>query len=293
VTQGTDTSATGQVTELKLASIASFTCSLLPLNPNRCALFGLNPVVTISGGGSSGATATAAKNGTTISFTVTNAGSGYTSRPAIMRRRTTNTNLTLPASSASMGANGVALTASGSGYTGTSFSTAISGNGGSGATATATLGTSAQLLTITALGDRRVTNHAYAGPQASTPPYNAEFITRHYGFGTAPGTVAPECGSDGCFPPVDRPVTWNDSQISGTCAVGVPNCAVQQRNALPAQCGELVNHGCEGKTSVDTVTVTIVQEADLCDTQLPERCLVGRRTQVHCRRRSTMPWPVT
>jgi len=103
-----------------------------------------------------------------------------------MVRRIINTNLTLPASSASMGANGVALTASGSGYTGTSFSTAISGNGGSGATATATLGTSAQLLTITALGDKRVVNHAYAGPQASTAPYNQKFITRHYGSARRP-----------------------------------------------------------------------------------------------------------
>jgi len=255
VTQGANTSANGQVTDLKLVSIASFTCNLSPINPNRCALFATNPVVTISGGGGSGATATAARNGTTISFTVTNAGSGYTSRPAIMVRRTTNTNLTLPTSSASMGVNGVALTASGSGYTGTSFSTAISGNGGSGATATATLGTSAQLLTITALGDRRVTNHAYAGPQASTPPYNQKFITRHYGFGTTPGTVA-LVGSDGVSRPLTG-VTWNDSQISGTLPVGVPNCAVQQRNALPAQCGELVITAANGKTSVDTVTVTI------------------------------------
>jgi hypothetical protein len=257
VTQGANTSATGQVTELRLVSIASFTCSLSPVNPNRCTLFATNPQVTISGGGGSGATATATKTGTTISFTVTNGGSGYTSRPTITVPRTNNTNLTLTAISgaARMGVNGVELTNSGSGYAGTSFGVSISGNGGSGATATATLGTSTQKLTITALGDKRVLNHAYSGPQAATAPYNQKFITRHYGFGTTAGNVA-LVGSDGVSRPLTG-VTWSDTEISGTVPSGVPNCTVQQRNATPAQCGELVITAANGKTSVDTVMVTI------------------------------------
>ena len=85
-----------------------------------------------------------------------------------------------------MGANGVALTASGSGYTGTSFTVSIAGNGGSGASATATLGTSVQQLTITALGDKKVLNHAYSGPQAS----DRAVSTRSSSRGTTASAVA-------------------------------------------------------------------------------------------------------
>ena len=43
-----------------------------------------NPTVTISGGGGTGATATAARTGTAVSsVTVTNEGSGYTSQPTV------------------------------------------------------------------------------------------------------------------------------------------------------------------------------------------------------------------
>jgi hypothetical protein len=257
LTQGADSSATGQVTELKLLSIANFTCSTSPFNPNRCALFATNPQVTISGGGGSGATATATKSGTTISFTVTNSGSGYTSRPTISVRRTNNSSLTLNGGSgaARMGVSAVALTASGSAYTGSSFNVAIAGNGGSGATATATLGSSVQKLTIQALGDKRVPNHAYSGPYAATAPYNQKFIVRHYGFGSTPGTVA-LMGSDGVARPLTG-VVWADDQISGNVPSGVPACSMQQRNAPPAQCAELVITAANGKRSIDTVTVTI------------------------------------
>src|SRR5205823_10380709 len=44
-------------------------------------------------------------------------------------------------------------------------------------------------ITITALGDQIVPNHAYSGPAANTAPYNQKFITRHYGFGTTRGSV--------------------------------------------------------------------------------------------------------
>src|SRR4029077_6058969 len=166
----------------------------------------------ISGGGGSGAAASATKSGNTISFTVTNPGSGYTSPPTIQVRRTPNNGtLTLSSNSARMGANGVALTASGSGYTGTSFIVNISGNGGSGAAATTTPGTSVQQLTITALGDKKVLNHAYAGPQASDSPFREKFITRHYGFGSGAGTVA-LVGSDGVARALTG-VSWSDTEI--------------------------------------------------------------------------------
>ena len=252
--QNGGTGATGQVTDLKLLSIASTNCT--GNGQNSCTRFATNPTVVITGGGGSGAAATATKSGSTISFTVTNPGSGYTSRPTIQVRRTPNNGtLTLSSNSARMGANGVALTASGSGYTGTSFTVNIAGNGGSGASATATLGTSVQQLTITALGDKKVLNHAYAGPQASDSPYREKFITRHYGFGSGPGTVA-LVGSDGVARALTG-VSWSDTEIRGTVPAGVPACADQQRNASPAQCAELVITAANGKQSVDTVTVTI------------------------------------
>src|SRR5947208_6254711 len=38
-------------------------------------------------------------------------------------------------------------------------------------------------LTIRALGDQMVPNNAYAGPAATTPPYNQKKVLRHYAFG--------------------------------------------------------------------------------------------------------------
>jgi hypothetical protein len=128
-------------------------------------------------------------------------------------------------------------------------------------------------LNITALGDQQVENYGYTGPQATTAPFNQKKITRHFGFGAGPSTRNGNCapgepcvalvGSDG----VSRPLTgvsWNDSLITGTVPSGVPTCAVQQQmqyggpsNGQPARCGQLVIKAANGKSSIDTVTVTI------------------------------------
>ncbi len=104
-------------------------------------------------------------------------------------------------------------------------------------------------LTITALGDVTVNNHAYVGPSANTAPYNQKFVTRHYGFGAGAtatiGGVAASCSG---------------GDLSMTCTVptGVPNCPIQQQGATTtAQCGELVITAANGNRSIDTVTVTI------------------------------------
>jgi hypothetical protein len=141
-------------------------------------------------------------------------------------------------------------------------------------------------LTITALGDQRVLNHAYSGPQASAQPYNQKFITRHYGFGTRPSTC-PTSGNCANVTiagvPMTNVTTWNDTTIVGTVptisatldtATGVGStCASssntpgagqspRQRSATGAQnnayrCGELVITAGNGRKSVDTVTVTV------------------------------------
>jgi len=47
-------------------------------------------------------------------------------------------------------------------------------------------------IRITALGLQTVNNNAYAGPSATTAPYNQKTITRNYGFGPAPSGAG--CG---------------------------------------------------------------------------------------------------
>jgi len=109
-------------------------------------------------------------------------------------------------------------------------------------------------LTITALGDQMVPNNAYNGPSATTAPYNQKTILRHYGFGTATGTVT--IGGQ------TASVTgWSDLAITVTVpTTGVPACPIQQQTQYggsAAQCGELVITAANGKQSIDTVNVTI------------------------------------
>jgi len=117
-------------------------------------------------------------------------------------------------------------------------------------------------ITITALGDQIVPNYAYSGPSATTPPYNQKTITRHYGFGSATGTV-----TVGGVPLTG--VNWGDNQITGTVAqngtvngkqVTMPQCAVQQQTQYggsTAYCGQLVITSSTGQQSIDAVTVTV------------------------------------
>ena len=117
-------------------------------------------------------------------------------------------------------------------------------------------------LTITALGNVDVPSNAYSGPSATTTPYNAKKVTRHYHFGSTTGTVA-LVGSDGVSHPLTN-VSWGDTQIRGDVPSGLPTCAIQQ----PSQylrtssfgtelCGELVVTTSTGQKSIDTVTVTV------------------------------------
>ena len=116
-------------------------------------------------------------------------------------------------------------------------------------------------LTIHSLGDQMVPNNAYAGPSATTVPYNQKFIKRHFGFGTAAGTVT----IGGVAATVG---TWSDSLLTVTVPSGVQPCPVQQQaqySGSTALCGELIittgNVGTAAapihRQSIDTVTVTI------------------------------------
>ncbi len=109
-------------------------------------------------------------------------------------------------------------------------------------------------ITINALGDQSVDWYGYTSPQISTAPWNQKKITRHYGFGTAAGTVT--------IGGVSATVVgqWSDTQLQVLVPPGVAACAVQQQGVYggsQASCGQLVVTTAMGKQSVDTVTVTI------------------------------------
>jgi hypothetical protein len=152
----------------------------------------------------------------------------------------------------------------------------VDGNQGVGPWASA----SGVTMTINALGDQAVNNYGYVGPQATSAPFNAKTITRHYGFGTrctSPTAGSPTCntlssvtiGVDSAGNPVPATInSWSDTQITitvpatGTAAGQIPACAIQQQaqysgGAGTAYCGELVVTAGNGKQSVDTVTVTV------------------------------------
>jgi hypothetical protein len=101
-------------------------------------------------------------------------------------------------------------------------------------------------LTIAALGDQQVQNPAYAGPFAdpNNPPGNPaalRTITRHYGFGTAPGKVM--LGN------VALAVSaWSDSSITVSVPANTPS-------------GELLITAANGNASVDTVTASVENRA--------------------------------
>src|SRR5258708_29445566 len=127
-------------------------------------------------------------------------------------------------------------------------------------------------LTITALGDQMVPNYAYAGPAATTAPYNAKTVRRHYGFGATRGTV-----TIGGVSQAQTITTWTDATIVLTTrALGqIPLCAVQQQaqyGGSHARCGELVittanpaaaRQPPHARQSLDTVTPTIGRKAPI------------------------------
>jgi hypothetical protein len=116
-------------------------------------------------------------------------------------------------------------------------------------------------LTINALGNQTVNNYGYSGPSATTSPFNQKTITRHYGFGSAQGTVT--------IGGVAATVTsWGDTQIvvtvpaTGSGAGQIHPCSVQQQTlyrsgAGTSYCGQLVITAASGQQSVDAVTVTV------------------------------------
>ena len=124
-------------------------------------------------------------------------------------------------------------------------------------------------LTIRALGDQMVPNNAYAGPAATTAPFNQKKVLRHYGFGTqGTGSSAVLNALNPGGGTISIPLTissWSDTTI----VAGIPNsvganpnfaCAIQQQaqyGGSTAHCGQLVITTSTGQQSIDAVTVTV------------------------------------
>ncbi|HUO94925.1 MAG TPA: choice-of-anchor Q domain-containing protein [Steroidobacteraceae bacterium] len=112
-------------------------------------------------------------------------------------------------------------------------------------------------VTVTALGDQSVEWYGWTGPSLTqaNAPYNMPKVTRHYGFGSAKGTV--KVGNVTVSP---ASVSWSDGSISFPAPSGVTACPVSQQNKYggsAASCGELVITTAAGKQSIDSVTLTI------------------------------------
>ncbi len=223
------------------------------------------PAISFTGGGGSGAAATAVLSTGITSITLTAGGSGYTSSPTIGFVGAGGTGASATAT-INASVTSIVLNNPGSGYTSVptvSFAGNV-GPGGTPATATATI--SGGQLVIKALGDQTVPNYAYSGPQAKTAPFNQKTITRHFGFGsqcTTPTAGDATCNTASSVTIGGVPATivsWSDSSIQVNVPATVPACALQQQaqfGGSPANCGQLQITSGNGKQSIDTVSVTV------------------------------------
>jgi len=103
-------------------------------------------------------------------------------------------------------------------------------------------------LVITALGDVDVPNNAYIGPSGNPAALTGQkMIKRHYGFGDPQGNNQGnnQCPGTVTLNGISLAInSWSDTSITAAVPAG-------------ATTGELVITACNGKRSVDTITVTV------------------------------------
>lgn len=115
------------------------------------------PTVALTGGGGSGATATAALNGVVQTVTVGAGGSGYTTNPTVALTGGGGSGATAVSVISAGQVVGVTITNPGTGYT-SAPAVAFSGGGGSGATATAAILRFVSSVTVTNRGTGYTSN---------------------------------------------------------------------------------------------------------------------------------------
>jgi hypothetical protein len=261
-------SASGSYSNIATPAVTFSLPQCSPLNGSTCVR--AQGTAQMSGGGLNSTTRRV--TGVNLNGGTNTAGSGYTSPPTVSFS-------TGPATATTtLGVMSVTVTAPGSGYT--SAPTVTFTAGVNTAQATAALGgpTTTLPLVLTAYGDRPVQNPQYAGPSATTAPYNQKTVTRHYGFGTQCTAVGTGCAAVSSVTVAGQPATitgWSDTQITVTVPA-LPLCPVQQRSlvtnvASPAAagCGEVVITAGNGKQSIDGITVTVGGNATYVTTASP------------------------
>ncbi len=132
-----------------------------------------------------------------------------------------------------------------------------------------------------ALGDQAVNNYGYSGPSVTTPPFNQQKVTRHYGFGHYCRERWPWSAAMAWPRPLTG-VSWSDTSHHRHRAHRRAELRVQQQaqyGGSTAQCGELVITAANGKQSIDTVTVTVGGKAPTAAAGWPDDSVRDRRCQ--------------
>ena len=221
------------------------------------------PQVTFTGGGGTGAAATATlapgRGGRAIaSVTLTNPGSGYTSAPTVHFVNGFGGRNAAATASISGTVTGVNITNGGTGYTAASPPTvAFASGSGSGAKGNAVV--SSGTLTITALGQKQQEPNHECTPESAGEDCAVQSEVRHTQLQLrrdSQGTGTVTIGG------VPATVTsWTDSTITvnvPTLTTAQSSCTLAQQGVnTPVKCGELVITAGNGKQSIDAVTVTI------------------------------------
>jgi hypothetical protein len=175
------------------------------------------PVVQISGGGGTGASATATVvNGVVTGVTVTSPGSGYSS-PTVSFLEGTGASATVNALEGTQTVVGVAITNTGSGYTTAPTVTFTLGGGTTQATGTAVI-TNGKVTSVTVLtagaGYTGTATVTFSGGTPTTPATGNAIMS-----GQSIGDITVTAGSGYTFPPA---VTFEEpSLLTGTRATGV------------------------------------------------------------------------
>lgn len=235
---GTGTGATATATlGLSAASFTAFS--------GGDKVYTVAPVVTISGGGGSGATAVAVLSdgatGTLTGFTITNPGTGYTSAPTITFGSGTFTSGSVNGSATGNGSSfivsAISVTNAGSGYTGTPTYTIDSGNATPGAVV---------LSSVVLAGDTSIGGSGDISINAAVSESGgARFLTK-LGSGTL-ALAAPA-------------YSGNTTVTSGKLSLGAPN-ASNNSSTVSIASGAVLELNFVGSDTVDKLFLAGVQQS--------------------------------
>ena len=182
------------------------------------------PTVTLTGGGGSGATATATMNLSVNGLMLTNAGSGYTSAPTVTFSGGGGSGASAIATE-NNSLQAITLTSGGSNYNATP-SVIISGGGGSGATATATVSNGVvSSVSITNAGSGYTSAPSVIFQLASSNPITI------IGAGKSASKIIGGTSTDSIFNIANKNVVLSNLTLTGAKVSGTNGGAISATNA--------------------------------------------------------------